>query len=687
MKKKTFLLLTFLFTVQGIFAQFSEDFTSRSLNGWVQFNGENNQGSEAIWFQFGSEFVAFASSDGNTLKQGWLVTPKFSITSDYFILNLEQRDNGCFGSDDYSDLNYTIRVSTESQTNHSDFTIVDLQDSADDIGRSGNIREVDLSAYIGQEIHLAFVMEYTKSCVWYLNSVSLLDYDKPNCIDSQTIYPKNEHNNVNIKFVNDETGILRLLWNKPAGGIVTKYKLLLGESPDDLNNEFETSNTYFDIDLKYETTYYWKFIPENIKGITTNCDVYTFTTGSLKQPPANDTISGAIPFLPSPKRTNSFCEEPNTITTLNFSTDGTRDSGLNGSCVGNYAGMDQFFTWTATSDALLFNSYSDGTGIVIRKEDGEQIDCNSTFQQNNVLKGWDIGDKLIIQIYIYDSPLLLDVLFELEELDLNVDLLGNGQDYINDFCIYPGLQWVESRLNDDGQLNYNGSSFFDGFFANDNQHINGKSAKINIYVDSNDFLISNPFDLSGGTYYLNFDLAITEWETKNTSSFGANDYLKLLVSEDSGANWSEIRRWDSLSSISNSGTSSSEIELPGSEIELSGYGDNVIFAFHAFADDIIDNDIDLFIDNFQITGATLGSEENKIEKAVIFPTIVNDYLSYQTTSQINDIEIFNILGQSVFIKKIDNYKGKVNLTALEKGIYLVKISYDNHTESQKIIKE
>ncbi|WP_299333075.1 FG-GAP-like repeat-containing protein [uncultured Psychroserpens sp.] len=127
--------------------------------------------------------------------------------------------------------------------------------------------------------------------------------------------------------------------------------------------------------------------------------------------PANDTIGGAIPITPSAEGTG--CASP--TFNLPFSSDGTTDSGVQGSC--RTSGKDQFFTWTATTTGLFFSSQSPGDpGIVVWDATGTtEIACTDTFASESI-NGWNIGDDLIIQIYDFtgaDS----DVAFCLEAVN------------------------------------------------------------------------------------------------------------------------------------------------------------------------------------------------------------------------------------------------------------------------------
>lgn len=124
--------------------------------------------------------------------------------------------------------------------------------------------------------------------------------------------------------------------------------------------------------------------------------------------PANDVFLGATPITPAIDGDN--CANP---FYLNFSTDGTTDSGVQGSC--RASGLDQFFTWTATTLGLYFSSQNPGNpGIVVYDSTGTvEIACTDTFATETI-GGWNIGDDLVIQIYDFEGTGLSDVAFCLE---------------------------------------------------------------------------------------------------------------------------------------------------------------------------------------------------------------------------------------------------------------------------------
>jgi hypothetical protein len=255
-------------------------------------------------------------------------------------------------------------------------------------------------------------------------------------------------------------------------------------------------------------------------------------------------------------------------------------------------------------------------------------------------------------------------------------------DYLNPFTIYPGSGWSEATgpINEPSGTT---SIFVDDDFGNDTAHENGKSAKINIYGTSVDeYLITPKFDLSGGTYYLNADLALTIWNTSTSSSLDPDDYLALLVTQDDGATWTELARWDENSTLTPEGA-------PMDEITLSGYNNETYFAFYAFSDTSgVDND--LFIDNFQITATSLsdtaGVEDESLVTLNVYPNPASDVLNISAQNTINTVEIFNVLGQKVITMQVENTSAEINVSNLNAGIYLIKYEINNSISTKKFVK-
>jgi PDZ domain-containing secreted protein len=167
-------------------------------------------------------------------------------------------------------------------------------------------------------------------------------------------------------------------------------------------------------------------------------------------------------------------------------------------------------------------------------------------------------------------------------------------DYLNDFSNFPGQYWSEGTGPVLTGPSGNTSNWQSDLYLNTTGNI---SAKINIYFsNSNDWLISPDFDLSGGDYVLDLMAAVTEWNVTTASNMGSDDQVDLLISTDFGINWSSLYQWNASNTPSNTGTA-----LP--TIDLAAYNGIVRFAILASDGTVNDaEDYDFYIDDFSITG-------------------------------------------------------------------------------------
>jgi hypothetical protein len=82
----------------------------------------------------------------------------------------------------------------------------------------------------------------------------------------------------------------------------------------------------------------------------------------------------------------------------------------------------------------------------------------------------------------------------------------------------------------------------------------------------------------------------------------------------------------------------------------------------------------------------LAASEVKNEELKIYPNPVNDVLHISNKSSIENVEIYNLAGQLLITK--NNVKSKeINVSSLQKGIYIVKIISNGIEKSYKIIKQ
>ncbi|MGH1388001.1 choice-of-anchor J domain-containing protein [Kordia sp.] len=286
MRKITFLLLLAFYQLG--FAQLSEDFESSTMipAGWAIYPGTNGLGTMQDWqVNDGATnnviFVNWEAVTGGN-AQDWLVTPQFTVDATNFILSFDQSDS--FATDYGS--TYTVRVSTGmSQTTHGDFTIVDTQ-SETDVWSGGPLAQhtVDLSAYIGQPIYVAFVMENNDGDRWILDNIDMIaDATAPDPATTPT--PADMATGVVIDTADDNMdgnpdNSVTFAWEAAVtGDPATAYDVYLGDSPGTLALLGTLGNVTVDITgMEYNTLYYWQIVAKNVGGDAVNSPIWSFTT-------------------------------------------------------------------------------------------------------------------------------------------------------------------------------------------------------------------------------------------------------------------------------------------------------------------------------------------------------------------------------------------------------------------------
>jgi len=276
-----FLLLLLVGGFQSARGQLSEGFEgSFPPAGWAVL--DNGVGTTHQWQKFSLNpntgnahaYVRFSNST-TQLSEDWLVTPRLLPDANNNTLTFFATDD--FASNFFS--TYTVQVSTTSQTDRGSFDIVETYLETDFTNDVYQQFTVDLSAYEGQEIYVAFVMQNANGDSFFLDDVSgppaAAIATAPNC-DAELTSPADAAMDVEVA--------ANLVWS-PATGDPTGYNLKIGTSPG--GSEFLTqtdvgSSLSYDPtpDFAFNTTYYVTIVPYNAIGEATigECTEFSFTT-------------------------------------------------------------------------------------------------------------------------------------------------------------------------------------------------------------------------------------------------------------------------------------------------------------------------------------------------------------------------------------------------------------------------
>ena len=169
-------------------------------------------------------------------------------------------------------------------------------------------------------------------------------------------------------------------------------------------------------------------------------------------------------------------------------------------------------------------------------------------------------------------------------------------DYLEDFSTFPVDCWEEADSGDatTGPMDI-GETFNwieDGWLD-----VGTTGAyRINLYQGGvkSDWIISPQFDLTGGPFQVEFDIAILDFFSDTANNLGSDDTVQLLITNDNGITWTNLYTYDNTSVVPQDG----EHRV----LNLSTYSGQIvqfaILASDGTADDTEDNNI--FIDNFQV---------------------------------------------------------------------------------------
>ncbi len=307
MKKITLLIILIIFSHKA-FAQFPETFDTQLPSTWATFIGTNGEGTTENWQHNTNGFMAVIWENVPNLAEDWLVTPQVAITSTNSLLAFDQTDlnAGDFGSI------LTVRISTgSSQTTHGDFVIVNTQNEVDVTNGTAaqfSKHTVDLTAYEGQSIYIAFVWAQDDGDGLVIDNVDLENQNAaaPNPVTTPT--PIDGALNVFVDPTDgsdldtDPDNFVVFDWEPAStGDPATSYDIYLGSSPTSLTLLGNTPNDAVNITgIDYSTLYYWQIVAKNAGGDAVGSSVWSFTTEANPSLSTNDFTKQLFNIYPNP---------------------------------------------------------------------------------------------------------------------------------------------------------------------------------------------------------------------------------------------------------------------------------------------------------------------------------------------------------------------------------------------------
>ena len=94
------------------------------------------------------------------------------------------------------------------------------------------------------------------------------------------------------------------------------------------------------------------------------------------------------------------------------------------------------------------------------------------------------------------------------------------------------------------------------------------------------------------------------------------------------------------------------------------------------------------VEDYKITvDNTLSTNNAIIEGFAYYPNPVNDKLSLQAKENIDNVEIMNVLGQTVYEVSPKNTSTTIDMSSIKEGAYFVRIQVGNATKTIKVLKK
>lgn len=91
--------------------------------------------------------------------------------------------------------------------------------------------------------------------------------------------------------------------------------------------------------------------------------------------------------------------------------------------------------------------------------------------------------------------------------------------------------------------------------------------------------------------------------------------------------------------------------------------------------------------DFTVNVAALGTNSFDLNSLAVYPNPAKEVLNVKYKSDIQDVKIYNLLGQEVLSQKAGQSDFQLNTSKLSAGTYVVKLSAEGGQHNFKLVKE
>ena len=175
-------------------------------------------------------------------------------------------------------------------------------------------------------------------------------------------------------------------------------------------------------------------------------------------------------------------------------------------------------------------------------------------------------------------------------------------------------------------------------------------------------LVNVDFDYEGNVLVGDFDTSAYE----EVGTYNSNTWYNLTVEIDFSTR--EIKYYLNNSLIHTGSAVGTATEIAEMDFAIDNYG------------------TDAYFDNIQVVDATLAtSEVSKKDVFRVYPNPTVDVVNFDLAGKITSVEVYDAAGK--LVKTANDGAKSINVSALSKGNYVVKVKTENASYTKKVIKK